>query len=460
MDHITQIENGLRLAIELKDQPVKRMNILDRMSHYHVPGVSIALIHGARLEWSKCYGVVQAGSDTPITTKTLFQAASVSKPVAALAALALVQAGLLDLDQDVNQVLKSWQVPENEFTKTEKVTLRRLLSHSAGLTVHGFPGYAAGKPIPDVVQVLKGEPPANTSPVEVDVTPGTIWRYSGGGTTVAQLLMMEGTGLPFAEVMKRYVLEPLGMHASTYEQPLPDGRRAEAALAHDDQGKPYEGAWHTYPEQAAAGLWTTPEELSRYVIALQNTYTGRSEPVITQQWAQEMMRVQMQDFGIGPHLGGQNENAWFAHGGSNAGFRCRFMGFLHKGQGIAVMTNADTGDMLVSEIVRATAAVYGWEELLPAVKEAISLDREDLQKLVGVYRIEEFQEVTIEVDVSAGQLVYQSAEFPLPWKELHAQSAGSFFDQESGWEIRFDLAGSTPSFTLENASMQLHAKRE
>lgn len=199
---------------------------------------------------------------------TLFQAGSISKPVAALAALRLVEQGKLSLDEDVNAKLVSWKVPGNEFTKEQKVTLRRLLTHSAGLTVHGFPGYAAGAQVPTLVQVLNGEKPANTPAIRVDTVPGRLWRYSGGGYTIMQQLLIDVTQKSFPELMRQLVLEPAGMKHSTYEQPLPPARAGEAATAHDANGQPVKGQFHTYPEMAAAGLWTTPTDLALLAIEL------------------------------------------------------------------------------------------------------------------------------------------------------------------------------------------------
>ncbi|MGA3205869.1 MAG: serine hydrolase domain-containing protein, partial [Bryobacteraceae bacterium] len=164
LDRIQRVENGLRPPVTIKGQPVATMTIAERLKFYHVPGVSVALINGGKVEWARGYGLTSADGGKPVTAETLFQAASISKHVAAMVALHLVDAGKLSLDEDVNLKLRSWKVPDSEFTKTEKVTLRRLLNHSAGLTVHGFPGYEAGTPVPTLVEVLDGKKPANTEP--------------------------------------------------------------------------------------------------------------------------------------------------------------------------------------------------------------------------------------------------------------------------------------------------------
>ena len=235
-DRMAQVENGLRPPVLLEGD--KTWSIAERMRFYHVEGVSIAVIRDSKIEWAKGYGMADAEAKQSVTTTTLFQAGSISKPVAAMGALVLVQDGKLTLDGDINQFLKSWKVPANAHTGKAPVTLERLLSHTAGLTVHGFPGYAAGEAVPTVPQVLDGAAPANTAPVRVDLDPGTQYRYSGGGYTIAQLAMTDVTGQPFPALMQRLVLGPLGMKASTYDQPLPAARLPEAAAGYDAEGKP------------------------------------------------------------------------------------------------------------------------------------------------------------------------------------------------------------------------------
>ena len=202
--------------------------------------------------------------------------------MAASAALYLVEHGKLSLDNDVNEKLRTWKVPENEFTKDQKVTLRRLMSHSAGLTVHGFPGYDLNEPVPTLVQILNGEKPANTAPIRVDFLPGTRVRYSGGGVTIEQQLMMDVTGKPFPALMREIVLDKLGMTDSSYEQPLPPSRAAMTASGTRAHGKVIHGRWHIYPEMAAAGLWTTPTDLSRFAIEIALSKHGKSNRVLSE----------------------------------------------------------------------------------------------------------------------------------------------------------------------------------
>src|SRR5215475_12565048 len=247
--------------------------LTERMAALHVPGVSIAVIHDGKIEWARGYGAVSVGG-AAVTSETLFQAASISKPVTAMAVMHLVQTGKLNLDTDVNQYLKSWKVPTNDFTQKTKVTLRELLSHTAGMTVHGFPGYASDAPVPTLVQVLNGAKPANSPAIYVDIAPDSEWRYSGGGFVVTQQLLLDVISKPFPTFMKETVLGPTGMARSTYEQPLPKSRQGEAAMPYHSNGQATAGGPHVYPEMSAAGLWTTPSDLGRFAIELQNALAG------------------------------------------------------------------------------------------------------------------------------------------------------------------------------------------
>jgi CubicO group peptidase (beta-lactamase class C family) len=268
------------------------------------------------------------------------------------------------------------KVPENEFTAIEKVTLRRLLSHSAGMTVHGFPGYAADAPIPSLVQILNGEKPANTPAIRVEAIPGSRWNYSGGGITVMQQLMIDLTSKPFPEITEERVLKPFGMTHSTYRQPLPSALAGNAAHAYQADGRAIAGSWHTYPEMAAAGLWTTPTDLAKFAIEVRRA-------ALSQETAKAIITKQKDDWGLGFQLSGDR----FGHGGANAGYRCEFAMYLDSGDGIAVMTNSDAGSALIAEVLRSAAAAYGWPDYQPRKKKVIPLDSRVLSTFVGEYEL-------------------------------------------------------------------------
>jgi CubicO group peptidase (beta-lactamase class C family) len=431
-ERIRRVENGLMFPVAIKGQSAKGMNILDRMKRYKAPGVSVAVIENSAIAWARGYGLREAGTNRAVTAETLFQAASISKPVAVTAALRLIEEGRLSLDEDVNLKLKSWKVPENEFTKEEKVTIRRLTSHSAGLTVHGFPGYAAESALPSVVQILDGEPPANTRPVRVDAVPGARWRYSGGGTTLLQLLLIDVTGKPFPQIMRETVLSRAGMRQSTYEQPLPQARWEQAAAGHRPNGEKIKGNFHTYPEMAAAGLWTTPSDLARFAIEIQKSKAGKSK-FLSKSMVDEMLTRQSGDYGLGVGLAGEGRNQQFSHGGSNEGFRCFMVAYSHLGKGVVVMTNSDNGDRLVFEIVRAVAREYGWPDYKQIEREMMRLDPEALKPYVGEYQLAPTFSLKIEIEgdhltaTPTGQMKI----------DLYPESELKFFAAETQDEIAF-----------------------
>jgi len=363
---IAAIENGLVPSASAGGAQSGPATLASRMAAVHVPGVSIAFFDHGRIVWAKGYGLANVASGRPVTPDTLFEAGSISKAVAATAALRLVDAGKFDLDQDVNGRLKAWRVPENDFTVQQKVTLRRLLSHSAGLTVHGFNGYARGQPVPTIVQILNGQPPANSAPVVVAAVPGTHWSYSGGGYVVTQLLLTETTGLAFPELMRKTVFGPVGMAHSTYQQPLPERLWSRVATGYHGDGQPVAGDWHVYPEMAAAGLWTTPSDLARWAIEIQKDNAGRSHRLLSTAMARQMLTRQMASWGLGVELTDRADTRRFGHSGDDQGFQNDLEAFVTgSGQGIVIMTNGDAGNELIWEILGAAAKTYGWTSFQP-----------------------------------------------------------------------------------------------
>ena len=451
---IERIQNGLLPAVLVKGDPVTTTKLADRMAALHVPGVSIAVIHDGKIEWARGFGVTREGGP-PVTPDTLFQAASISKPVAAMAVLRLVEAGKIGLDTDVNQYLKTWKMPENSFTAKTKVTVRELLTHTAGLTVHGFAGYAFGAPVPTLVEVLNGEKPANSAPIRVDTQPGTIWRYSGGGYVVAQELVQDVTGEPFPKVMHDTVLAPIGMTRSTYEQPLPKSRMDEVATPYRGDGQPVPGGPHVYPEMAPAGLWTTPSDLARYAIEVQKSLAGKANHVLSAAMVRQMLTPVKDHQGLGPGTGGSAAHPYFTHGGANEGYRCNLMAY-NDGDGVVIMTNGDNGGQLASEIQRTVAHEYGWPDFAPEERSVTKVDPKTLDAYVGAYRDSGMVfTVTREGDQLSVQLTGQP-KFP-----VFPQSERKFFLKVVDAQIAFDVdaAGRATQLTLHQNGMDHVAKR-
>lgn len=359
IDKINQVKNGLSTYHQIKGEPT--WTIEERMEHYGVPGMSIAVIENYKVVWTKSYGYVDKEKSARVTDQTLFQAASISKPVSAYAALKLVEAGTLDLNKNVNDFLKSWQVPDNKFTEEEKVTLKHLVSHKAGLTVHGFLGYSPDLEVPTLVQLLDGKRPGNSNAIRVDKTPGGDMRYSGGGYCVMQQMMIDVTGQSFPDLMKEHVLGAIGMTKSTFDQPLKGEQLKRAATGYVPNGSMVKGKRHTYPEMAAAGLWTNASELAKFIIDLQQTIRGKSERVLSSEMANNMVTPVEEDFiGLGIFL----NDGRFGHGGWNEGFSSDMTGHLKDGYGAVIMLNANQPP-LINEVMNAIARTYQWENSAP-----------------------------------------------------------------------------------------------
>lgn len=339
-------------------QPIAR-----RMAALKVPGVSVAVFDSGRIVWTRSFGVADVEAGVPVDSGTLFQAASISKPVTSVGMFRLVEQGLISLDEDVNQHLKTWAVPANRFTHVEKVTPRRIVTHMAGLSVGGFAGYAVGEQVPTVHQILNGHAPANSSPVRVDTFPGARERYSGGGFVVLQLLMEEVAGLSFGPLLDDLVLKPARMQQSTFSQPLSSDLMSRAATGHDRHGAPVPGRHHIYPELAPAGLWTTPSDVARFMLAVGRSYRGEAGGILQQVSARTMLTHVPGGSGQGFGLSGEGEAFRYRHSGGNAGFTCYAVAFAGVGRGMVVMTNSDAGTPLVRELTRAVAREYGWPRM-------------------------------------------------------------------------------------------------
>lgn len=435
---IARVENGLLPPARIAGAKADVWSLTARMKFYKVPGVSLAVIEHGAIEWARGYGVARVGEDSPVTPDTLFQAASISKPVAAAAALTLVDAGQLALDADVNASLKSWKVPAAKGL-TGLVTLRRLLSHTAGLTVHGFAGYAAGSSRPTLVQLLDGRPPANSAPIRLTLPPGAQWRYAGGGYCVAQQLLLDATGADFPSLMCERVLVPTGMAASTFEQPLPESLAALASAGHGTDGRRMAGDTHTYPEMAAAGLWTTPSDLARFALALQRSLEGR-DGFLKRETAVTMITPPLagSDYGLGLGVKGEGDKLSLSHNGANAGFRCALVAYPRTGRGAIVMTNSDNGGALASEILRALAREYGWPDYPVEEKTTVRLAPIAYDFFVGRYE----REATILAFSRDGGRFYLRAPGQ-PRREIFASSDHEFFLLNSADTYTFerDAAG-------------------
>ena len=426
---IARIESGLMPGLHIKGRDTATYNITERLEELNIPGLSVAFAANGEVEWSKAYGMADTADDRPMETNTMLLAGSISKPVAALRAHQLVEAGSFALDENINTYLSSWQVPDNEFTKDEKVTIRRILNHTAGLTVWGFPGYDDGDSIPNIVEVLDGQ--GNTEPVRVFKQPGESWQYSGGGYTIMQLAITENDGISFPDTMQKNVLSPLNMSHSTYENPLPSQYHSVAATGYRSNGDEVEGKWPIYPEMAAAGLWTTPGELIQYAIEVQGILQTKRDDILEYETVVEMLTPGMNDHGLGPTVAEYT----FGHGGADEGFRARLVAWKDKPYAAVVMVNSDNG-RIIQELLLSIANEYNLPGIEQTVREPIELTAVELQKYVGRFRLEDLG--TCDLELTGDRLIL-TAEFMGDPIWLIPQSTTQFFDSKSGMLVDFDV---------------------
>ncbi len=446
LSEIIAIENGLVKNIQIKGDSIQKFNIQERMDFYKVPGVSIAIVENGKIKWTKGYGYANTESGTKVDANTLFQAGSISKPVAALSALKLFENDSLELNKDVNYYLKNWQIPENEFTKTEKVTLEKLLTHTAGMTVHGFPGYQQTDNFPELIDVLNGN--GNTAKIVVDTIPGSIWRYSGGGYTVMEKVVEDVSGLSLEDYMSKNILLPIGMKNSTFQQPITKEFQGNISASYDGNGKLIKGLWHNYPEQAAAGLWTTPSDLALYCIEIQDILKGKKDGVLTKETVERMLTKHQNDWGLGPSLRYEKDSLIFAHGGKNAGFTNDMVAYAYQSNALIVMTNADNGGNLISEIKNAVSEYYNWSISQLKTIEVIELSETALKQFMGKYEFKE-QSLILEVQLKGNKLFLTNT--PIGDLNLTPMTETQFIDIESGTVIEFLVDEKVNGFIVDNS---------
>ena len=356
----TKVKEAAHKSHIIAGKPIPEWIVDSLLEKHSVPAISIATVHQGKIDWVKAYGVRKYGSSQKVDSLTLFQAASISKPVSAVVALRMVDQGKLTLDENINHKLKSWQVPTNEFTKNKAITLRQLLSHSAGLSMHGVPEFESDADIPTLIQILDGNWQGAHQSVRPIIEPGKDYRYSGGGYIILQVLLTDISNRSFEDLAQEYVLKPAKMTSSTFEQPLPKNLWSRAAVGHYGDKTPMKGLWHILPEQATGGLWTTPKDLANFMIELWKSYQGVSDTLLPQYLTREMLTRQAGDMGLGLLLPSHGVFR-FTHSGGNGGYRCFMVLSIDIPEGVVIMANGDSGEHLIWDVFELIADAYGWD---------------------------------------------------------------------------------------------------
>ena len=457
---IRAIENGLTKAFVKTNEGIERYSIEERMAYHKIPGLSIAVIIDGKFRWAKGYGIANSITGSKVDKNTLFQAASISKPISALGVLKLVEQGELSLDENVNTYLTSWKLDENGLTDETVPSLRLILSHNSGISVHGFAGYTQNESIPSLDQVLNGE--GNSSKIMVTNVPGEHAIYSGGGYTVVQKLIEDQTGTSFENYMRHSVLDPLSMENSRFSQPLPPEFHANASAAYDKDGQLIEGLWHNYPELAAAGLWTTPSDLAHYLIEIMEIRAGKDDGILNKDMVNDMLSLQAGGYhGLGPEVTDSDGTLEFGHLGKNAGFTNDMLAGADTKNAIVIMTNADNGGHIMSEIQRSVCSFYDINLEIPKtqVVETTSVSESYLSGLTGRYEF-----VVPETGERLGQFMKLSVHDG-KLRVLHESSGDlhtleplvnhRFLDFGSGLLIEFSPTDSTNGFIIEDWEAKL-----
>ncbi|MBK8518154.1 MAG: beta-lactamase family protein [Saprospiraceae bacterium] len=385
LDKIKEVENNVSGNLLLNgEQPG---TIKERMAKYNVKGMSIAVIHDYKIAWAKGYGWADESEKRPVTQETLFEPGSISKTLNAIGILKLAQDKKVDLYTDINTYLSSWKFPYDSLSNGKKISLANLLSHTAGLSVHGFPGHNINGPVPTLLQVLDGKKPSFTPAVRSMFEPDLKFQYSGGGTSISQIILTDLVGQPYEEWMYNNVLKPIGMIHSTYAQPPAEGIRHLCASAYNRDGSPIAGKFHVYPEQAAAGLWMTPSDLSHYIIDMQLAHQGKPSAVLIG----DMVKLHLSPYNDGPTaLGTFIEDhdgvKYFQHSAGNDGFCGQFYGSMEDGYGVVIFMNTDFGK-LMPEVINSVAKAYNWKNFYrePQRKTSIEMADKEIKAYEGIY---------------------------------------------------------------------------
>ena len=383
---IQQVENSLAGWYQASPDTTKLWNLQDRMHYFGVQGVSIAVIHNYQLQWARGYGWADEKEKKSVDNTTLFQAASISKSLNAVALLRLVQEGKVDIDNDIRMYLKTWSLPSDSFGSNAPVTLKGLLSHTAGISTRAFAGYRRGDSLPTLIQMLEGRSPANSEKIHSVRAAAKLADYSGGGILISRQVVEDVTGMPYDKYLYKKVLRPLGMTRSFFTQPPFASRERELATGYSYEGTEVPGKYHIYPEMAPDGLWTNPTELSKFIINTQRSYSGKTGLLLSPAITRLQLTPCMSNFGLGVFIDQKGKSRYFEHSGANEGFVCEYFGSMEGGDGMVIMINSDNGRKLLEEIEASIAQVYGWEGFYkPAIKKLVTVPKGILENYAGVY---------------------------------------------------------------------------
>jgi CubicO group peptidase (beta-lactamase class C family) len=433
-EKIKEVENNITGRLVLNNE--KPSTILERMKFHNVKGLSIAIIENNKISWAKGYGWADEEEKRPVTPETLFEPGSISKSLNAVGILKLAQDKELDLNTDINTYLRSWKFPYDSLSKGKKITLTHILSHHAGLSVHGFPGHDIYGPIPTVYDILDGKNGSFTPPVRSMFEPGLRFQYSGGGTTISQVILSDITAQPYEVWMYENVLKPFGMVHSTYAQPPSKEVQKSCSSGYMMDGTRVTSKFHAYPEQGAAGLWMTPSDLCNYIIDMQLAYKGERSKVLSQDMIKLHLTPTFPDgsAALGTFVEEHDGAKFFTHNAGNDGFCGLFYAGLDDGFGVVIFANSNEFK-IISEVLNSINKAYKWHKFYQAPKPrtSISMSNDVLKSYEGIYVFEDIWAAIGKKDKDKNYHFYSTGQYV----KMYFSTPTHFYNEEFSSEKEF-----------------------
>lgn len=391
-----QLENQIIGKVKFLEEPENFSTIVNEMTEYKIPALSLAIINDGKIEWTNTYQN-PSFSEQNLNNSSIFQAASLSKPVTFFAALRMHTAGKIDLDENIENYLESYQLPQGKQTVENPVTFRNIFSHTSGITSGGYQGYGSHHTIPTDVAVLKGSKGVNSPAIEVISTPNKVLAYSGGGYTLAEVALQDIFKDDFSNSMNQWILQPIGMENSEFTQPLQPSDSSKVAKGYTSNGVVLDGGWRNHPEQAAAGLWSNATDMATFLIEIYKGYQGQSS-IFSKSEIESILSHERDGHIYGFIVNKTDTGFAITHYGGNAGYRTGMTIDLNTGKGLVYLINSDNGGALGNELLLSASQVYRWNHFKRISAKRNQLNSEVLKKLIGKYKWNSQVELSIRYD--------------------------------------------------------------
>ena len=441
---MNQLLAGIRGQVRFVGEQEEFKTLQQAMTDYQIPAVSLAVIHNGQIDWTR---TAQLTGSEPLNCRSIFQAASLSKPVTVMAAMRMHEAEVIDLDQNIEEYLLDFVLPEGQQSEDNPVTLRNIFTHTSGITPGGYQGYEFNTPLPSDLDIVRGAPGVNSPKLAVIAEPNSVMAYSGGGYTLAELALQNHLGGSFSALMDKWILAPAVMTDSDFRQPLPENERVKAAIGHLHTGEAIAGGWHNYPEQAAAGLWSNSRDMARFLIEIYQAYQGQ-ESIFSQAQIRSMLAEERDRSVYGFIVDRSNGGLSVTHYGGNAGYRTGMTIDLVSGNGLVYLANSDNGGLLGNELLLSTSQVYDWQQFQQVEVQRSEAENSILENLVGDYLWNDQVEVRIgfnEAEENVSLYFPNGDEYPLtPIKGEELD----FIHASTGVKVSFLVENGFNSFLL------------